>query len=168
MRAVTAHDCAVSDSPAVADPILFGDEHGDHLSITVLERMHPGCWDFWDGNWLVTRIAICAGGFAARFEAALRAEELRGLATELDDLKHSRTRTVVLESMEEWLSLAVRRDAEGGLIITGQAKDMPETGPRNRLIFNLAGLDESELDTWIELLAACEKEFPVLDDGGGR
>lgn len=154
----------VADCPAVADPLIVGDEHGDHLILKVLGRMHPECEDFWDGNWLVSPITIRAGGFTAHLDAALRTPELREWARGLQGIKRDRAGKAVLESMEEWLSLAVRWDPDSGLTVTGQAKDMPGSGKRSRLLFTLDGLQESELDTWVTRLDAWEQEFPVLDD----
>jgi hypothetical protein len=70
----------------VVPQVVIGPDNGDHLTIQILGRLHPGASDFWDGNWLATPVRVVAGGFRAEVGAALRCEELGQFREALEKL----------------------------------------------------------------------------------
>ena len=113
--------------------VIVGDPAGDHISIRVLGRLHPGTDDVWDGNWLATPI--------------------EAVVVTLDG-------EAVLKSVEDWLTLRVAAASRGRLGVTGILLDRPGDG--NRLIFKINDLDQSYLPRIIDSLDEVETFFPVL------
>src|SRR6184192_855386 len=97
----------------------IGDWSSDVCSsdLRVLGRMHPGCDDYWDGNWLVSPITARVGGFTAQIGASLRVEELQAFRLGLQRLYERLHGEAVLCSMEDWVNLAVRCEPNGSLAV---------------------------------------------------
>jgi hypothetical protein len=140
--------------------VVVGDPAGDHVSIRVLGRLHPGSDDFWDGNWLATPIEAAVGGFQGRVGASIRAEELRAFRDALRGLHSALNGEAVLESMEKWLTLRIAATSRGRLEVQGTLLD--RAGDGNQLIFNIEGLDQSYLPRIIDSLDEVNTLFPVL------
>jgi hypothetical protein len=62
----------MSDVPAFS----IGRPSEDHLTVTPLSRPHDQCHDYWDGNWIESRVEMRVGGFSGRFD--LPFEEMAG------------------------------------------------------------------------------------------
>ena len=139
--------------------VLIGNRDTEHVLITVVRRERPAAEDFWDGNWLVTPIQLCAGRFSGEISADLRTDELRQFREALETLYGQRAGEAVLESMEEWIRLTVAWDSLGALRVEGVASDRPGVG--SELRFRLAGLDQSYLPAIIESLREVEHAYPV-------
>jgi hypothetical protein len=93
--------------------VTVGDPAGDYISISVLGRLHPGADDFWDGNWVATRIEAGVGKFQGKVGASLRADELRSFREALRVLNATLDGEAVLKSMEEWLALRINATSRG-------------------------------------------------------
>jgi hypothetical protein len=140
--------------------VTVGDPAGDHISIRVLGRLHPGTDDFWDGNWLATPIEAVVGNFQGKVGASLRAEELRSFRDALRVLYATLNGKAVLESMEEWLTLRIAATSSGRLEVTGTLVD--RLGDGTQLMFTIHDLDQSCLPRIIDALDEVETFFPVL------
>ncbi|WP_344416056.1 WapI family immunity protein [Amycolatopsis minnesotensis] len=140
--------------------VLLGNPHGDHLSIALLGRAHPGSEDYWDGNWVLSPIAIHAGGFQGTIGATLRMDELAKFHGELGAVYETLSGAAVLDSMEDWLKLTVRCEPSGVLAVDGIALD--QAGHGNQLRFELGGLDQSHLPPVLDELEDCLLAYPVL------
>ena len=135
----------------------------DHVLIRVLGRMHPGCTDFYDGNWLTTRIHARAGGFTADVGAGLRAEELRDFRVALTRLGAETEGSATLSSLENWLEVTVERHATGSVSVFATVADHP--GMRNSLRFAIDGMNQADVSGLAAALVAAEERFPVLGQG---
>ncbi len=144
----------------VQPSVVIGDPDGDHISVSVLSRMHEGADDYWDGNWLISPIELVVGCFRATIGAGLRAEELKKLREGLEQLNATLKGEAQLESLEGWISLRVVVDRRGGIVIIGRAVDRP--GGKNELSFEIGGLDQSYLQGIIAALREVEVLFPVV------
>ena len=140
--------------------VVVGDPAGDHLSIRVIGRLHPGSDDFWDGNWLATPIDVVVGKFRGTIGASLRADELQRFREALKKLHALLDGEAVLESMENWLTLKITAEPSGRLVITGRVAD--RLGDGNRLTFWIEGVDQSYLPAMVDALGEIETYFPVL------
>jgi hypothetical protein len=138
--------------PTTSPRIELGPEGGDHLSLRVLRRLHPRATDDVDAGWLVCPAHVHVGGFSGDVAISLRVEELHRFGEALRALRAGTRRTAVLESVEQWIDLAVAREADGSLTATGHLADEPDTG--SRLRFRLGGLSDLSLDGWIDACAA--------------
>ncbi|GAA2778981.1 WapI family immunity protein [Nonomuraea dietziae] len=143
-----------------AEIIIGRDEQSDHVRIQVLDRMHPGCTDFWDGNWLTSPIYVHIGGFTATIDAGLRVDELRDFRVALERLYAQVGGSATLSSTEHWIELTVECHPTGSLSVSGIVADDP--GMRNTLHFVVEGLDQTDLPPLVEALVAVEERFPVL------
>ncbi|MET9247676.1 hypothetical protein [Nonomuraea sp. NPDC003709] len=132
----------------------------DHVLIRVLGRMHPGCTDFWDGNWLISPIHAQVGGFTAELDAGLRIEELRDFRVALERVDAEVKGSATLSSLEHWIELTVECRPTGSLSIAGAVTD--HAGMRNTLHFEIEGLDQTDIPVLVDALVAAEKRFPVL------
>ena len=140
--------------------VVLGSADADHVSITVLGRLHPGANDYWDGNWVDSPIFVRVGGFTARVGAGLRMDEIHRFSEGLKSMHQSLTGEAVLSSLEHWINLSVKCEPSGSLTITGEICDQPGVG--NRLVFELGGLDQTFVSAWIDALTDIEMDFPVL------
>ncbi|MFF5111523.1 hypothetical protein [Streptosporangium sp. NPDC000509] len=143
-----------------AEIVIGRGRNFDHVLIRVLGRMHPGCTDFWDGNWLISPIHAQVGGFAAELDAALRTEELRDFRVALERVYTEVGGSATLSSLEHWIELTVECHPTGSLSIAGTVTDHP--GMRNTLHFEIEGLDQTDIPELVSALVALEKRFPVL------
>lgn len=127
----------------VAEPseLVIGRPDGDHLTVRIIGRMHPGSSDYWDGNWLISPISAHLGSFSAQLAAGLRGE-------------------AVLTSLERWISLTVGCRPNGSLAVTGELDDDPGIG--NRLTFAITGLDQTDIPAMLAALSAIERAYPLL------
>ncbi|MEV4179767.1 hypothetical protein [Nonomuraea sp. NPDC049709] len=132
----------------------------DHVLIQVRSRMHPGSTDFWDGNWLTSPIHVGVGGFTARIDAGLRADELRDFRMALERVYAGVRGSATLSSVENWIEVNVECHARGSLSISGTVADHP--GMRNTLNFVIEGLDQTDLPPLVDALIAVEERFPIL------
>jgi hypothetical protein len=139
--------------------VVVGDPAGDHLSIRVLGRLHPGTDDFWDGNWLATPIEATVGSFQGKVGASLRADELQAFQNALKGLHSGLNGEAVLESMEKWLTLRIAPTSRGRLEVQGMLLD--RAGDGNELIFKVEGLQQSYLPKIIDSLEEVNTLFPV-------
>jgi hypothetical protein len=132
------------------------------VRIDVVGRMHPQASDSGDGHWLVSPVTLAVGGFTGTVAAGLRVEELVRFREGLEHLVEHRSGTAVLNSMEEWLSLAVVYEPSGVLSVSGAAADQPGIG--NTLRFTLPPIEADRLPALVRALRAAEAAYPVLDD----
>ncbi|MBB1160170.1 MULTISPECIES: WapI family immunity protein [Amycolatopsis] len=138
--------------------VTFGAARGDRLVIAVHGRMHPGADDFWDGNWLISPIEIVSGGFTARLDAGLRANELQEFRQQLATCPKSGG-SARLTSLEDWLDLTVTV-SDGRVEAEGVAVADHSSG--NRLSFRLEGLEYAQLAEVVAGLTEIEAGYPVL------
>jgi hypothetical protein len=59
----------------------------------------------------------------------------------------------VLQSMEDWITLAIKYNPNGALDVSGEVTDKPGVG--NRLSFELHGFDQTHLSSWLSQLSVC-------------
>ncbi|NRQ31479.1 hypothetical protein HII36_06440 [Nonomuraea sp. NN258] len=130
------------------------------MAIQVVDRMHPGTTDFWDGNWLTSPIRVRVGGFVAKVDAGLRVDELRDFRVDLQRIHAEVQGRAVLSSMEHWVELIVECHPRGSLSVAGTISDHPSM--RNTLRFEVEGLDQTDIPMIVDSLVAVEERFPVL------
>jgi hypothetical protein len=123
-------------------------------------RMHEGFSDYWDGNWLITRITGDVGGFRFDLPAALRADEVRRFREGVVLLYQKLSTEARLRSMEDWIDLLVTGDGSGRLVVTGSIAGKPDR--RNRLEFVIENYDQTFLPPLLAELEGVESRFPVL------
>ena len=136
---------------------LIGFPRGDCITIRVIRREYSQLdEDDWDAGWLATPIAVRAGAFRADVDAAVRVEHLRAFRIGLQDLYASLRGEARLES-EHWVDLRVASAGAGRMSVDGELLDAG-----NRLLFSIAGLDQSHLPPVIRSLERLEAAVPSV------
>ena len=146
----------------VAEPseLVIGRPDGDHLTVRIIGRMHPGSSDYWDGNWLISPISAHLGSFSAQLAAGLRVDELQTFRHGLELIDQQLRGEAVLTSLERWISLTVGCRPNGSLAVTGELDDNPGIG--NRLTFAITGRDQTDIPAMLAALSAIERAYPLL------
>ena len=130
----------------------------EFVEVEIIGRSVPDATDYWDGNWLVGRVAVAAGGFSGAFDAFFRIDEIQGFRDQLGQLRQTLRGQAALEPMEEQLKLRLEGDGKGHIVVVGQARDVAGTG--NVLHFELA-LDQTYLETLIGSINDILVAYPV-------
>ncbi len=105
--------------------VVIGYPNREQICIKVLGRMHPGCVDFWDGNWLVSPTKVSIGGFTGEVAAGLRTDELRDFRVELEGLYRDLEGVARFKTLEGWLEIEVVARHGGHLAVAGNVMDRP-------------------------------------------
>ena len=140
--------------------VCFGDQRGQHLTITVLRRENPGASDYNDANWLVVSVDICAGSFRGRFDATFVAYEFDPFKKQLEALQQTLKGIAEFETLEGQLSIKIEGDGHGHLTMTCVALDAPGIG--NSLKFAL-NLDQTYLPAIVRELSQLMLAYPVIN-----
>lgn len=64
------------DSDIAGRAVPIGRASGDHVVSRVRGRMHGSVDDYWDGNWLISEVAVAAGDLDLSYLSAI----IKGLA----------------------------------------------------------------------------------------
>jgi hypothetical protein len=114
---------------------------------------------YWDANWLATSVEVRAGGFSARFQASLKADELADLLLELRRLASGDATVARFRSIEGWLALDLTEQG-GGVTVTGVAKEPSD--PATELRFQVRGVDRADLTQIGDRLRRILEGYPIL------
>lgn len=141
-------------------------ENRDHLQVWVFARSHPNRDDFWDGNWLDTRVTLSAGRFKGDFRAFLRGEELVRFRAAVGLLYTSLgtaipSKVAEFATLEGQLSIRIVGDGLGHFTAACVALDEPGVG--NRLTFTLT-FDQTYLPALLRGLDVVIATFPVTGE----
>lgn len=139
--------------------IVFGESQRERIELTVLGRSHPTSADYWDGNWLRTKVAVQVGGFAGTFAADLRAEEFRSFRDQLARLYETLDGEATFTTMEGQVLLVLAGDGIGHVSVSADLVDAAGIG--NRLHCELA-IDQTYLAAVLDSLDAVDAAWPVL------
>lgn len=144
-------------------PFLFIGQLGrNHLIAQATRRLYPLCEDYYDGNWIETRVEITAGGFRGTFKAQLRAEEFLNFRDELVLFNSTASSSsACFVSLEEWLAIKIEREGIGNYVAHCAAIDGAEDG--NELKFSVQ-FNQTEMPAILKSLDKIIAEFPVLGE----
>ncbi|SDH52630.1 hypothetical protein SAMN04487975_105139 [Planococcus glaciei] len=94
--------------------LVLGDK--TKLEIEVLQRNYPNSRDYWDANWIASRIHLEIPGYTAHFEADLRTNELKEFADELRDMNEALKGTATLKNLDDYIHLTGTMNSLGKII----------------------------------------------------
>ncbi|HNV72631.1 MAG TPA: hypothetical protein PKO06_23180, partial [Candidatus Ozemobacteraceae bacterium] len=132
---------------------------GEHVELTFIGRSHPDAADFWDGNWLGTRVTARAGGFRAAFEADLRAEEIGAFHEALVAMNRSLSGDAEFLTLEQQVALTLSMNHTGQIAVSGTLTDQPGVGNQLLLSFEI---DQTYLHDIITRLECILEAFPQI------
>jgi hypothetical protein len=138
--------------------LLIGSLHSEYVLVTPVRREFPEATDYWDGNWIDSKVTLRVGGFTGAYDAQFRVDEFASFRDQLRPLYEALRGEARFESMETSLKILVTGDGLGHLAAECVACDQPGTG--NRLSFELA-FDQTELQVVLGDLEALLRVFPV-------
>jgi hypothetical protein len=139
----------------------------EHIRVEVLRREWPAADDYWDGNWLASRVAVRIGPWIGAYDAMFRAEDFVRFRESVEAMHRDLDGSARFFTMEPFLSIDLKIDAHGRVSVEGDAK--PEGAGR---VFGEVGLDfqlsdfidQSFLPALIAQLREIESAFPVKGD----
>jgi hypothetical protein len=136
----------------------FGQSEHERIEIEVLQYERAPVGEYYDDNWLTSRIRVRAGGFRGQVDAAVLTAEFSTFLTALRPLHETLRGTAEFSTMEQQLRLRLTGDGKGHIELAGEVADQPGIG--NRLHFILQ-IDQSQLGASIHELERVTAEFPV-------
>ena len=136
---------------------LGGNQH-ERIEVEVFGYERAPVGDYYDDNWLRVRVSVSAGAFSGSYDASFLTGELFGFHDQLKTLYSTLRGEAVFSTLEEQLSLDLRGDGRGEIIVRGIAIDV--LGDGNRLEFDLT-LDQTYLQGTLEELRRILEVFPV-------
>lgn len=123
--------------------VVIGRLTSEYLEVEVLGYEQPDDEDLKDENWITCDIRIEAGGFGGRVRgASLQTSDFKNFMIGLADLKKKLIGEAFFDTLESWLTVAVKGDGLGHFEVTGTVTDSP--GSQNRLQFALT-IDQTDL-----------------------
>lgn len=139
--------------------VCIGSPDGEHVELVFIGRSHPEAADFWDGNWLGTRVLARAGGFRAAFEADLRAEEILAFHAALVEMHHTLKGEAEFLTLEQQVGLTLSMNHTGQIAVSGTLNDQPGVG--NQLLFSFE-IDQTFLPELIAHLGKVIEAYPPV------
>ena len=139
--------------------IAINADGGDYVRISLFDRSHPECHDYWDGNWLAASVDVQAGSFHGTVEGDIRADELVGFLEPLRRLQQTLEGTSQFETLENWLSIRATGDGIGHINVECEILDQPGIG--NKLLCTLK-TDQTHIRNTVAELETAVAAFPVV------
>ena len=130
----------------------------ESLRIEIIQRNSPDSKDYWDGNWLRSKIIISVDGFKGSYNTNLHVDDFKRFHSDLIRLKNNAISKVEFHTMEEGICLKGKLDFSGNMQWEGVA--MSEPG-RNSLSFFLAS-DNQLISSLIQTLEADLENYPLV------
>ena len=127
------------------------------LEISVLRRSNSETDDYWDGNWLESRIEVDVRGINVLYSANLRVDDFQRFYESLKALKNGTTKESEFTTMEEGLYLHFQVEYNGSVNCKGKANT--ESG--DSLDFKLQ-TDLGALDRFLGELGVTLKSYPLV------
>jgi hypothetical protein len=142
--------------------VVIGRRDGDHVSINVLGRLHPGAVDASDGNWLMTPIEVSVPGFKTEIGASPERGGAAGVQASPRGLRGVARRggCARVDGVADHAS-GIRRPARAAVRF-GEATE--SLGSGNGLVFRVRDLDQSDLPGVIAALQSVNDAFPVVGE----
>ncbi|MCT8140296.1 hypothetical protein H1D32_22910 [Anaerobacillus sp. CMMVII] len=136
---------------------LLGEE--TKIDIDVLSRNHPNCTDFWDGNWVHSKVNIEIPGYRVHFNADLRTDEIRDFLNELKEMNKHLKGKATLSNLDSFLHFECVMNKLGG--VSWSIETCYPAGYGAVLNFEFEA-DQSYLQNLITELEDILTAFPVI------
>jgi hypothetical protein len=136
---------------------LLGEE--TIIEIDVFYRDYPNSSDYWDGNWVTSKINIKIPGYLVNFDANLRTDELRDFANEIKLMSKLLKGKATLKNLDNYLHIECEMDKLGKIIWTAETCYPAGYGAVLKFEFES---DQSFLIGLIKELETILTAFPVI------
>jgi hypothetical protein len=151
---------AIKNADASVSFVISGSESAT-VRLAFSGRMHEDPADYWDANWLLTKLTGVVDGFSFEIDAALRSDEVERFRQGVEQLSERGSGQARLSSLEEWIDLVITGDESGRLEVAGFISG-DRNRSRNRLQFVFDIDQQSFLTALLTELAVVESRFSVL------
>jgi hypothetical protein len=138
---------------------ILGKESSDYLQILIDNYAYPDSNDFWDGNWLNTRIIIKAGAFSGNYKAQLRNVDFLDFKNGLKNLYIKLDGYASFSCIEDYLQIKIKGDGLGHFSADCIAIDNPGIYG-HKLEFNI-DFDQTEISAMTKILDLIITVFPI-------
>ncbi|WP_203364726.1 hypothetical protein [Bacillus sp. REN10] len=130
-----------------------------NIEIDVLHRNYPNSSDYWDRNWVSSKLKIEIPGYTVSFVADLRTDELSDFVNKLKIMNKNMKGKAILNNLDGYLEIEGEMNKLGQIIWT--AETCYPAGYGAVLNFEFVS-DQSYLETIIKELDDVLVAFPVL------
>jgi hypothetical protein len=139
--------------------IRIGHSDNDFVLIRIFGREVSAYLDYWDSNWLNAEVVISAGRFRGELRGTFHVEDFVSFRDELMIQYRDLTTTVSFATMESWLSLQIKGDGLGHLVVEGEAEEL--FASRNKLLFKIE-FDQTFVPDILKALDRIIEAFPII------
>jgi hypothetical protein len=140
---------------------ILGKKSSDYLQILVDKYSYPNSNDFWDGNWMDTKINIKAGAFIGSFVAQIRNVDFLDFNKGLGNLYNKLDGFANFNCLEDFLEIKIKGDGLGHFSADCIANDK-QTISGNKLEFSLE-FDQTEIISLTNMIDKILDKFPIKE-----
>lgn len=137
---------------------LLGEEN-ERVEMEVLSRKHPNSSDYWDVNWIVSKINVEIPGYLGQFYVDLRTDELRDFVDELKLMSSSLKGKAILKNLDSTIHFECEMNYSGQIMWSGETCYPAGYGAVLKFEFKS---DQSYLKRLIKELDDILSVFPVI------
>ncbi|MCZ2259936.1 WapI family immunity protein [Sporosarcina sp. G11-34] len=134
-------------------------EKDEKVEIEILSRSYPNSSDYWDVNWIDSKIKAEIPGYLVHFKADLRTDELRDFVNELKLMNRQLKGRAELNNLEGYIYFGCDMNNVGQITWAGEACYPAGYGAVLNFEFKS---NQSYLDSLIKELDAILAVFPVI------
>lgn len=137
---------------------LLGEED-EKVEIEILSRKYPNISDYWDRNWIASKINAEIPGYLVRFPADLRTDELRDFVNELKLMSRQLKGKAILKNLDSYIHFVCEMNSLGQITWSGET--CYPAGYGSVLNFEFKS-NQSYLERLIKELDVILSVFPVI------
>lgn len=137
---------------------LLGNEY-ERVEIEVISRRYPDTTNYWDINWIDSKINVDIPGYVVEFHASLRTDELSDFLNELQLLNKNLKGNATLNNLDKYIHFECEMDRLGKMKWSGETCYPAGFGAVLNFEFNS---DQSYLERLIKELEAVLSVFPII------
>lgn len=140
---------------------ILGKETSEYLQILLDNFAYPDSTDFWDGNWINTKIELNVGGFTGDYSAQLRNVVFLDFKNGLERLHDKLDGYADFNCPEEYLQIKIKGDGLGHFSADCVANDNPGIYG-HELKFSI-DFDQTEIRSLTKMIDDILTEFPIKE-----
>ncbi|MET4559832.1 hypothetical protein ABIA69_000975 [Lysinibacillus parviboronicapiens] len=137
---------------------LLGEEN-ERVVMEVLSRKYPNSADYWDVNWIDSKINVEIPGYLVQFYADLRTDDVRDFVDELKLMSSSLQGKAILKNLESTIHFECKMNYSGQIMWSGETCYPAGYGAVLKFEFKS---DQSYLKRLIKDLDDILTVFPVI------
>ncbi|WP_243287473.1 hypothetical protein [Geothrix terrae] len=138
--------------------LSIGNQEREQFSITVLGYERSASGEFYDDNWLTSRVKISVGSFSGEFGLSLFTTDFTSFLEQLSALYKTLSGEAKFETMEGQIEFSMTGNGRGGVEVSGRVLDQAGIGNKLEFAFQV---DQTYLPLAIHDLNEILNEFPA-------